>query len=693
MSWINVKNDSDFSIYNLPWGVFSYKSKVVEGPWPRCCVALGEYVIDLYALHKLGLLQTLSFDSSIFGNNTLNSFMELNASQWKATRYRLLQLLSSNESIVNGLELDSSLKDNNEYRDLVVINMNDIKMHLPATIGDYTDFYSSKEHATNVGIMFRGKDNALQPNWLHLPVGYHGRSSSVVLSGTDIVRPKGQIQLDRENPSLGSIYGPCNQLDFELEMAFFIGGTPNPLGKPISIEEAESRIFGLVLMNDWSARDIQAWEYVPLGPFTAKNFATSISPWIVSLDALESFRCETSNGPEQTNPKPLEYLYDSKYSTSSFDINLEVALKPEESNNSSNISLSNFKYLYWNMKQQLVHHSVTGCPMKAGDLLGTGTISGPNDGSYGSMLELSWRGTKEIPLMDNKTRKFLKDGDTVIMRGFAEKEGRRVGFGEVTGKVLPGFNDSISIEANHENVSNVNNYSNFKLYSYWRSTCSWRVRLALKIKGITYEYIPINLGKLVGNTTETLPESFTTEINTMEQVPVLEFTSNGKIVRITQSLAIIEFLDEAYPSSNHENLLPTNILLKARVKEIAEIINSGIQPSQNLRILRQVNSIFLIGSGEQSDSRGFAIDSIKRGLLTLERLLSSHDYNINCGHYALGTSYPTLADLCIIPQLYNAKRFGIDITNYPLLLTLDKFVSVNPTFLAAIPENCPDAVL
>jgi len=689
MSWLSIPKDSDFPIESLPWGIYSKENQL-----PRCCVALGDYVIDLYSLHMLGLLDNLPFDTSIFGNDTLNKFMELDRKCWQLTRYRLKQLLASDNSLIS--DLDSSLRDNNDFRDKVIINMNEIRLHLPAKIGDYTDFYSSREHATNVGIMFRGKDNALQPNWLHLPVGYHGRSSSVVLTGTNIIRPKGQIQLDKNDPSLGSKYGECNQLDFELEMAFFIGGKTNSIGKSISIDEAEDRIFGLVLMNDWSARDIQAWEYVPLGPFTAKNFATSISPWIISLDALDQFRCNTSHGPIQNNPTPLQYLCDPNYSESSYDINLQVSIKPDDHNHSSNISLSNFKHLYWNMKQQLVHHSVTGCPMNAGDLLGTGTISGSNDGSFGSMLELSWRGTKDIPLNNsNSTRKFLNDGDTVIMKGWAEKNGIRIGFGEVSGKILPSdiniLEESAVINDKLSNaITNLNGYSNFKLYSYWKSSCSWRVRLALKLKGVDYEYIPIDLQPLVSNITETLSEEFK-ELNTMEQVPLLQFTTpNGNIVRLTQSLAIIEFLDEAFPSTIYDNkFLPSNILLKARVKEIAEIVNSGIQPLQNLRLIRQVDSVFLIGSG-QTDSNGFAVDAIERGLLAIEKKLNTPEYNMKCGYYALGTSYPTLADICIIPQLENAKRFGINISKYSKLSALDTYVSSILAFQDAAPQSCPD---
>jgi maleylacetoacetate isomerase len=334
--------------------------------------------------------------------------------------------------------------------------------------------------------------------------------------------------------------------------------------------------------------------------------------------------------------------------------------------------------------------------MNAGDLLGTGTISGSNDGSFGSMLELSWRGTKDIPLNNsNSTRKFLNDGDTVIMKGWAEKNGIRIGFGEVSGKILPSdtniVEESAVINDKLSNaITNLNGYSNFKLYSYWKSSCSWRVRLALKLKGIDYEYIPIDLQQLVSNITETLSEEFK-ELNTMEQVPLLQFTTpNGNIVRLTQSLAIIEFLDEAFPSTIYDNkFLPSNILLKARVKEIAEIVNSGIQPLQNLRLIRQVDSVFLIGSG-QTDSNGFAVDAIERGLLAIEKKLNTPEYNMKCGYYALGTSYPTLADICIIPQLENAKRFGINISKYSKLSALDTYVSSILAFQDAAPQSCPD---
>jgi len=300
---------------------------------------------------------------------------------------------------------------------------------LPATIGDYTDFYSSREHATNVGTMFRGAENALMPNWLHLPVGYHGRSSSVVISGTDLVRPKGQIKPD----DAPLYFGPSQLLDFELEMAVFVG-PGNKLGQPIPISEAENHIFGFVLMNDWSARDIQKWEYVPLGPFGGKNFGTTISPWVVTLEALEPFRVAS---PIQ-DPKPLDYLVDSSGTgNDTYDIKLEVTLKPATTDSEFVLARSNFKYLYWSAKQQLTHHSVTGCNMRPGDLVASGTISGPTPDSYGSMLELCWKGTKPITLPNGEIRKFLRDGDTVNLRGKCEKESIRIGFGPCSGKILP----------------------------------------------------------------------------------------------------------------------------------------------------------------------------------------------------------------------------------------------------------------
>ena len=413
-SFIQYSNDTHFPIHNLPYGVFKPKP---DGS-SRIGVAIGEFILDLSVLEDKGLLKNSSSEKNLFNRSSLNLFMSQDKKVWKEIRTQLQSLLS---------EENSTLKDNKELRQEAFIEMQDVIMCLPVEIGDYTDFYSSKEHATNVGIMFRGKENALMPNWLHLPVAYHGRASSIVVSGTDIVRPKGQTKpADAENP----IFGASKLMDFELEMGFFIG-KGNNLGNSISVDKAEEHIFGIVIVNDWSARDIQAWEYVPLGPFLAKNFATSISPWVVTLDALEPFRC-ASPKPEF---EPLPYLQSKGDKT--FDIQLHVYLQNEKLPEPFEICHSNFKYLYWNMPQQLAHHTVNGCNMQTGDLLASGTISGDTKESRGSMLEITWRGAEPIKLPNGEERKFINDGDTVIMSAYCEGEGYRVGFGEVSGKILP----------------------------------------------------------------------------------------------------------------------------------------------------------------------------------------------------------------------------------------------------------------
>ncbi|TMW67064.1 hypothetical protein Poli38472_012180 [Pythium oligandrum] len=420
-SFVPVTPESDFPIQNLPYGVFSTKTNDKK----RVGVAIGEFVLDLSVIATEGLFE--GFDAGCFNEPALNSFMAQGSKAWATARATIQKLLSADVP---------TLRDNAELRQKALIPMQNVIMHLPAKIGDYTDFYSSREHATNVGVMFRGKDNALQPNWLHLPVGYHGRASSVVVSGTNLRRPRGQLQADRADPSKGSVYGPCRILDYELEMAFFVGPSNN-LGDPISIDKAEEHIFGVVLMNDWSARDIQKWEYVPLGPFGAKNFGTTISPWVVTLAALEPFRATPSFGPEQ-QPAPLPYLFDANYAKGTYDIKLDVALKPENDTESYVITKSNFRNMYWNMKQQLAHHTVTGCNMQPGDLLASGTISGQTDDSLGSMLELSWQGTREIPLgSSGQVRKFIQDGDTISVKGYCQGNGYRIGFGPCEGKILP----------------------------------------------------------------------------------------------------------------------------------------------------------------------------------------------------------------------------------------------------------------
>jgi fumarylacetoacetase len=411
-SWVTIPKNSDFPIQNLPFGIFS-----VNGDSPRVGVAIGEEILDLKNLCELGYLNDVPFSVVDFDQPVLNTMMMHGKQAVRQLRNRISELLD-----INNTELQS----NPEEQKQILFKQADATMHMPVDVRDYTDFYSSEQHAYNVGCMFRDPNNALLPNWKHIPVGYHGRASSIVVSGTPIHRPKGQQKPNADEPP---VFGPCKLLDFELEMAF-VTFQGKPMGESISTQEAEDYIFGMCLFNDWSARDIQSWEYVPLGPFLAKNFASSISPWIVTLDALEPFRTE---GPKQ-EPKVLSYL---EYNGNKhIDINLQVLIQPEKSTESV-ISQSNYKYMYWNMNQQLAHHTVNGCNINCGDMMASGTISGPEENSYGSMLELSWKGTKPIKLNDGSERKFINDGDTVIMRGYAEKNGIRVGFGEVRSKVLP----------------------------------------------------------------------------------------------------------------------------------------------------------------------------------------------------------------------------------------------------------------
>lgn len=405
-TWLTISPDSDFSIYNLPFGIFS----VHDGP-RRVGVAIGDSVVDLVLAQDLGIFGDLELPIFVLENEFLNDFISLGKPTTNKVRLALQQHLCDDSS---------PLKDS-----AALISMADVSMHLPVQIGDYTDFYSSIEHATNVGKMFRDPENALLPNWKHLPVGYHGRSSSIIVSGEDIHRPKGQTKPPEGDP----VYGPSQRMDFELEMAFIVG-KPTELGEQISTENAMDHIFGMVLFNDWSARDIQKWEYVPLGPFLGKSFASSVSPWVVTLEALEPFKVA---GPVQ-DPPVLDYL--KSQGALNFDLNLTVEIEPEGCEPTL-VSNSNFKYMYWNMAQQLAHHTVNGCNVNVGDMMASGTISGKSPDSYGSMLELSWAGKNPVKLNDGSERKFLNDGDTVIMKGHCEKDGIRVGFGEVRSKLLP----------------------------------------------------------------------------------------------------------------------------------------------------------------------------------------------------------------------------------------------------------------
>jgi fumarylacetoacetase len=413
-SFVPVAPDSHFPIQNLPFGVFSLPRKL-----PHIGVAIGDQVLDLSLLADAGLLHGPALaGGECFRLPTLNAFLRLGRSAWSETRATLSRLLGENEP---------ALRDNAALREHALIPQKEVTLHLPVEVGDYSDFYSSREHSTNVGIMMRGPDNALMPNWLHLPVAYHGRASSLVVSGTPIRRPWGQIKPDGADRP---VFSPTRALDFELEMGCFVG-PGNDLGAPIRIAEAPEHIFGLVLVNDWSARDIQRWEYQPLGPFLAKSFATSLSPWVVPLQALEPFRMP---GPIQ-DPPPLDNLRSP--GDWALDIHLEVALQTARMDRPQCICRSNSKYLYWNICQQLAHHASNGCNLRPGDLLATGTISGPTPDSYGSFLELAWKGTRPLTLEGGETRVFLQDGDRVQMTGWCQGSGYRVGFGEVTGEILP----------------------------------------------------------------------------------------------------------------------------------------------------------------------------------------------------------------------------------------------------------------
>jgi fumarylacetoacetase len=413
-SWLTVPKDSDFPIQNIPFGVFLTKEDVIT-----IGTRIGDYAIDLGALQQLNYFEGIDLTDDMFMQDTLNDFISDGKKTWRLVRNRISDIFEQSNPI---------LRDNQEHRDIVIFKMEDVEMQLPVLIGDYTDFYSSKEHATNVGKMFRDPENALLPNWLHIPVGYHGRSSTIVPSGIPVHRPMGQTLPNGESTP---VFGPSRLIDFELETAF-ITTDANIMGENIPINEAEDYIFGMVLLNDWSARDIQKWEYVPLGPFLAKNFASSISPWIVTMDALEPFR---TKGPNQ-EPMPLPYLQQKGKHT--YDINLEVYIEPENVAPSL-VSKSNFKYMYWTMSQQLAHHTSNGCRVNSGDMMGSGTISGPTPDSFGSMLELTWGGKNPIKMNDGSERKFINDNDTVTMKGYCQNSSVRIGFGEVSSKLLPPF--------------------------------------------------------------------------------------------------------------------------------------------------------------------------------------------------------------------------------------------------------------
>ncbi len=413
-SWLEVPTHSDFPIQNIPFGVFLTKENVVT-----VGTRIGDFAIDLGALQQLNYFSGIELTDDMFMQDTLNDFISDGKKTWRLVRNRIADIFDAN---------NPQLRDNQKHRDIIIFKMEEVEMQLPVLIGDYTDFYSSKEHASNVGKMIRDPENAILPNWQHMPLGYHGRSSTIVPSGIPVHRPIGQTLPHGETTP---VIGSSRAVDFELETAF-ITTDANIMGEMIPISEASDYIFGMVLLNDWTARDILKWEYMPLGPFLSKNFATSISPWIVTIDALDPFRVP---GPKQV-PSPLPYL--QQKGKHSFDINLEVTIQPENTE-STVVSKSNFKYMYWTMNQQLTHHTSNGCRINSGDMMGSGTISGPTKESYGSMLELTWGGKNPIQLNDGSERKFVNDNDTIIMTGFCQNSQVRIGFGEVSSKLLPPF--------------------------------------------------------------------------------------------------------------------------------------------------------------------------------------------------------------------------------------------------------------
>lgn len=411
-SWVESANvaNCEFPLQNLPYGVFHTSDSA-----PRVGVAIGDSILDLGLLARDGILRC---DAGVFSRSSLNEFIALGRSTWRSVREQLSELLR---------DTNQTLQHNAALRSRVLVPQAEATMLLPVEVPGYTDFYSSKEHATNVGMLFRDPKNALLPNWSEMPIGYNGRASSVVVSGTPVRRPNGQIKLpDHERP----VFGACRKLDLELETGFIVG-VPNALGEPIPCDEAEQHIFGMVLLNDWSARDLQAWEYVPLGPFNAKTFATTISPWVVTMDALEPFRTAQ---PAQ-EPQPLAYLRHA--GEHAFDIRLEARIKPASAEKATTIARTNFKYMYWSMAQQLAHHTVSGCNTRVGDLMGSGTISGPTQDSLGSLLEMTSNGRDPLTLDSGEKRAFIEDGDALILRGWCEGDGFRVGFGECSGTILP----------------------------------------------------------------------------------------------------------------------------------------------------------------------------------------------------------------------------------------------------------------
>lgn len=654
MGFIPISDDSEFSLANIPLGAIVVGSDQA----PRCVTRVGDTIIDLSILEEAGLFEDVSdLKANTFSEPTLNKFLEHPKRVWTCFRKCLQRILSGEDPV---LKENPALQKASFYDS----NADEVDMELPITIGDYTDFYSSREHATNVGIMFRGKENALQPNWLSLPVGYHGRSSTISVTGHTFKRPYGQLQKDPNDPKQGSVYGPSKLLDFELEVAAVVGGPPN-IGHSLTLQEAKDRIYGFMLMNDWSARDIQKWEYIPLGPFTSKNFATTVSAWIVSAEAL--VQAPTSS-ISQEDPAPLEYLVDPEYS--SYDIDLTVTIQSPRQENPHVVCRSNFRNMYWNAAQQLCHHSVSGCVMRAGDLLGSGTISGTREDSFGSMLELSWKGSREVPVGD-EARKFLQDGDTVNMTGVCRRKEGLVGFGECKATILPA---DFSLKTSSYGI---NRYRDFKLFSYWRSSSTWRVRAALEAKQIAYDCEFVDLIQGENRALQTSGR------NIMKQVPVLEFfdAEEERRITLTQSLAIIQFLEDIFP--DRPSVIPRHPLEKSKSLQIVEIINSGTQPLQNIFWLRSIHD-----DCESFEPERAAKLSIEKGLEAVELLVSqSHRH----GPFTSGTFSPSISDMFVTPQIYNALRYKVDVeSSFPLLWSIYQHCLGHKWFSRTHPEKQPD---
>lgn len=638
-SWLSpINEESDFSLQNLPFGVFSPSASSS----PRCGTVLGETVIDLATLEEAGLFaDILELSDNVFNRHSLNYFIEHPRPVWEAVRNRLQLLLGT-----DGTDRDDRLRQDINLQKSSCHNVNSVTMHMPIEIKGYTDFYSSREHATNVGMMFRGSSNPLQPNWLHLPVGYHGRSSTVFLSGHPIRRPSGQIQKDSQDPSQGSIHGACQNLDFELEVAAVVGGPPNPAGQPLSVTDARDRIFGYLLMNDWSARDIQKWEYVPLGPFTAKNFATTVSPWIVTAMALQEFSVPTS-AVEQTNPEPLSYLHDPSYA--SYDINLSVSIKSPQQTTGYTVCRSNFRNMYWTPAQQLAHHSVSGCVMIAGDLLGSGTISGQSTDSFGSLLELSWNGTRDVQI-GGETRRWLMDGDEVTLHGFCQREGQgRVGFGVCSGTIMPAL--SIQKESTRSPLTK-ERYGLFTLYGDVRTPSTWCIQIALAAKRVDYTV------RSIQSIRPDRSENAILAMTPFQDCPVLEFndTNSNMMIRIRELIPIVSFLDDIYPS--RRSLIPSNPLDKAEAMYMVEIIRVGLNAIENT-----------LPDNISSENQTLSIK--EEYMKVLERQVTSRRQNHH-GPFCLGSFSPTIVDSFLVMYLFKARESGLGLHSIcPKLLEIE----------------------